>query len=113
MATITVVGAGMMGSALCVPLVDRGHEVRLVGTPLDEAIISELKAGRAHPGLKLELPREIGAFSLRELDVAIRGAEAIALGVSSAGVRWAAEALGPLLDPALPLLMVTKGLEFD
>ena len=39
MAVFTVLGAGMMGSALCVPLVDRGHEVRLVGTPLDGAIV--------------------------------------------------------------------------
>ena len=30
MATIAVVGAGMMGSALTMPLVDRGHDVRPV-----------------------------------------------------------------------------------
>jgi glycerol-3-phosphate dehydrogenase (NAD(P)+) len=113
MATITVLGAGMMGSALCVPLVDRGHRVRLVGTPLDEGIISELKARRRHPGLKLGLPAEIEPFPANELAVALRGAEAVALGVSSAGIAWAADALGPLLEPEQPLLMVTKGLVWD
>jgi glycerol-3-phosphate dehydrogenase (NAD(P)+) len=34
----------MMGSALCVPLADQGHDVRLIGTPLDASIISALKA---------------------------------------------------------------------
>lgn len=33
----------MMGSALCVPLADRGHTLRLVGTPLDAGIIVEEK----------------------------------------------------------------------
>ena len=43
MATFVVLGAGMMGSALCVPLVDRGHRVRLVGTHLDGEIIAAMK----------------------------------------------------------------------
>ena len=39
MKTITIIGAGMMGSALAFPLTDNGHAIRLVGTHLDEAII--------------------------------------------------------------------------
>ena len=46
MATITVLGAGMMGSALCVPLADRGHLVRLVGTHLDAEIVTSLRKRR-------------------------------------------------------------------
>ena len=45
MARIAILGAGMMGSALALPLIDRGHELRLVGTELDAGIISALKAG--------------------------------------------------------------------
>lgn len=112
MATLVVAGAGMMGSALCVPLVDAGHRVRLVGTPLDRLIVAELRAGRAHPTLKLDLPLSIEPFYDDELARALEGADAVALGVSSAGVPWAARALGPLLDPELPLLMITKGLVF-
>ena len=40
MATVTIVGAGMMGSATAWPLSDNGHTVRLVGTHLDTAIIT-------------------------------------------------------------------------
>ena len=32
-ARIVVLGAGLAGSAFCVPLADQGHEVNLVGTP--------------------------------------------------------------------------------
>ena len=39
MAVIAVVGAGVMGTALTWPLADNGHQVRLVGTHLDEEII--------------------------------------------------------------------------
>ncbi len=35
MAVITIIGAGMMGSGMSRPARDNGHEVRLVGTPLD------------------------------------------------------------------------------
>ena len=39
MTIITIVGAGVMGSALTFPAADNRNEVRLVGTHLDEAII--------------------------------------------------------------------------
>lgn len=32
MAVITIIGSGMMGSALAFPARENGHEVRLVGT---------------------------------------------------------------------------------
>ena len=43
MSIITFIGAGQMASALTFPAFENGHEVRLVGTPLDRDIISELK----------------------------------------------------------------------
>ncbi len=39
MAIITIVGAGLMGTAVAWPLADNGHDVRLVGTHLDAGII--------------------------------------------------------------------------
>ena len=39
MAIVTIIGAGMMGSALAFPARENGHEVRLVGTHLDREII--------------------------------------------------------------------------
>ena len=113
MAVITVVGAGMMGSALCVPLADRGHEVRLVGTPFDRHLIARILEDGHHLGLRQALPRELRAFQVDELATALDGADAVALGVSSAGVRWAGQAVGPLLRPGMPLFSITKGLEWD
>ena len=50
MEIITIVGAGMMGSAMAIPAHDNGHEVRLVGTPLDREIIDMLqKTGLIKP----------------------------------------------------------------
>lgn len=113
MATLTVLGAGMMGSSLCVPLVDRGHDVRLVGTHLDGHIIGSLKQRHWHPTLKFELPKAIRPYAFAEIEPAMQGADAILLGVSSAGVLWAAEAIAPYVTPERPILMVSKGLAFD
>ena len=47
MATITIVGAGMMGSALAFPARENGNEVRIVGTHLDREIIdASIKTNR-------------------------------------------------------------------
>ena len=43
MAVITIVGAGMMGSALAFPARENGNEVRVVGTHLDRDIIDGCK----------------------------------------------------------------------
>ena len=40
---IAIIGAGMMGSALAFPARENGHEVVLIGTPLDNEIIKECK----------------------------------------------------------------------
>jgi glycerol-3-phosphate dehydrogenase (NAD(P)+) len=110
MARVVILGAGMMGSALAVPLVDRGHDVRLVGTHLDEDIVRQLKQDGVHPKLKLALPREITPFAVAELEEAATDADAIALGVSSAGTAWATERIAPLVRSGQPVFMITKGL---
>ena len=56
MGTITIVGSGMMGSAMAFPACDNGHKVRLVGTPLDREIIDRAKTDGYHITLKRRLP---------------------------------------------------------
>jgi glycerol-3-phosphate dehydrogenase (NAD(P)+) len=113
MAEVAVLGAGMMGSALCVPLIDAGHEVRLVGTHLDREIVDRMRERSHHPKLNLDLPAAIHAYPLEELEPCMRGAELLVLGVSSAGVRWAAQQIAPYVRPDLPIVMISKGLEWD
>jgi glycerol-3-phosphate dehydrogenase (NAD(P)+) len=109
---LVVVGAGMMGSALCVPLADRGHDVRLIGTPLDTAILRSLASEQPHPTLGVELPPSVRCHAAPELEAVARDADAIVIGVSSAGVGWAANALAPVLARRnRPVLMLSKGLE--
>jgi glycerol-3-phosphate dehydrogenase (NAD(P)+) len=111
MAIITIIGAGVMGAALSVPLSDNGHEVRLVGTPLDTAIIQSCLANGYHPKLRRQLPAQNQYFSHEALGQAMQGANVVVIGVNSRGVHWAAEAIGPHLAAGQVLLMITKGLE--
>jgi glycerol-3-phosphate dehydrogenase (NAD(P)+) len=114
MTVIAIVGAGMMGSALAVPFLAAGHQVRLVGTPLDREIVEALKQSQPHPKLHAPLPARIAAYFDTELNQALDGVDAIALGVSSAGVRWAGQVLSaPLARAPRPLLMVSKGLAWQ
>ena len=43
MVNILIFGAGAIGSAFSVPCLDRQHQVRIVGTHLEEKFIDELK----------------------------------------------------------------------
>ncbi len=113
MATILVLGAGMMGSALTAPLDARGHDVRLVGTHLDGAIIESLAETRVHPKLGVEIPKGVKVFPFERLAEAAEGIGAIALGVSSPGIAWACDQISPLVKPRMPLFMITKGLVWD
>src|SRR5450759_5190670 len=110
MANIIILGAGVMGSALAVPLADRGHEVRLIGTHLDDDIIAAIRRHDIHPRLKVHLPDSVLPGSHDELAGAVGGAELLGLGVSSAGVAWDAGKLKSVLTEDVPILMVTKGL---
>jgi len=112
MATVTVLGSGMMGTAFCVPLLDNGHDVRLVGTHLDQAIIESLRARDYHPKLDFVVPSGMAYFQVDELEQALLGADLVGLGVSSAGIRWAAETLTPHLPSDVPVVSIAKGLEW-
>lgn len=111
MAKITILGAGLMGTAVAWPLVDNGHDVRLVGTHLDDAIIRACLDRGYHPKLRRQLPDGIMPYYLKQLPEALDGADLVVSGVNSLGVRWLAHTLGPLLRPGARLIAVTKGLE--
>jgi len=112
MAIVTIIGAGMMGSALAFPARENGHEVRLVGTHLDREIIeTSIKTGR-HPKFVKDFPAGVKYYQIEEVDAAIEGADMIIGGVSSFGVDWFSDVILPKIPDTTPLLTVTKGL-FD
>ena len=110
MAIVTIVGAGMMGSALAFPARENGHEVRLVGTHLDREIIeTSIKTGR-HPKFTKDFPAGVKYYQIEALEEAIAGADVIIGGVSSFGVDWFSDFVLPKIDDKTPVLTVTKGL---
>jgi glycerol-3-phosphate dehydrogenase (NAD(P)+) len=110
MTTVSVLGSGIMATALAFPLTDNGHEVRLIGTHLDREIIDSIKERRVHPGLDLEIPLAAKAFQLKEAEEAFDGADIVMSGVNSFGVRWAGEHLANLLKPGMHVLSIAKGI---
>jgi glycerol-3-phosphate dehydrogenase (NAD(P)+) len=111
MAVITILGAGVMGSAMILPTRDKGHEVRLVGTHLDQAIIENVAATGRHTRLNVKLPDGVKAYPHGDFAKALGGdTDLIILGVSSAGVNWAIDRLCETLTKPVPVMMITKGL---
>lgn len=108
--TITIIGSGMMGSALAFPAFENGNEVRLVGTPLDKDIIDSCRATNQHPKFEIPFPKGIQYYQFDQWKEAVKGADFVIGGVSSFGVDWFLNEVLAYLDPALPVLSVTKGL---
>lgn len=113
MATVVVLGSGIMASALATPLTDNGHSVRLVGTHLDRDIISSIQASGVHPNLDLALPEGTTAYQLEDAAEAFDGVDLVMSGVNSFGVRWAGEQLASLLRPGMHVIALAKGMEAD
>ncbi|WP_420542049.1 NAD(P)H-dependent glycerol-3-phosphate dehydrogenase [Rubrobacter naiadicus] len=111
MARVTILGSGVMATALTFPLTDNGHEVRLVGTHLDREIIDSIREKGVHPNLGLEVPETVHTYQLEEAKEAFEGAEVVMSGVNSFGVRWAGRQLASLLEPGMHVLSITKGME--
>ncbi len=113
MATIAVLGAGIMASALATPLADNGHRMRLVGTHLDREIIDSIKTTGVHPGLELQLPEGTTAYQLEAAAEAFDGVDLVMSGVNSFGVSWAGQQLAGLLRPGMHVLALAKGMAAD
>ncbi len=110
MATVTIIGSGMMGSALAFPARENGHTVRLVGTPLDREIIDTCKKNNRHPKFNFDFPAGVEFYQIEDMKTAIEGADVIIGGVSSFGVEWFGDVVLPEIPEDVPVLTVTKGL---
>ena len=71
MSVITFVCAGQMNSAITFPAFENGHEVRLVGSPLDRDIIDGLRKDNFHITLKRTLHDGIKYYQIEELEEAL------------------------------------------
>jgi glycerol-3-phosphate dehydrogenase (NAD(P)+) len=86
----------------------RGHDVRLWGTWLDDALLDACERGAEHPRLKLVL-EGIALHRAVRLAEALDGAELVVHAVSSDGAIPVMTKAAPHL-PDVPVVSVTKGL---
>ncbi|HVJ95111.1 MAG TPA: 3-hydroxyacyl-CoA dehydrogenase NAD-binding domain-containing protein, partial [Labilithrix sp.] len=105
---VTVLGAGYMGSAMAEVAAMRGHDVRLWGTWLDDALIEAVEQGKDHPRLRKKLDLRVTPMRSAALANALDGAELVIFGVSSEGIVPVLTKAAPHL-PDVPILSVTKG----
>ena len=114
MANILIFGAGAIGSAFSVPCLDRQHQVRIVGTYLEENFIDELKNKKHfHPTLKCHLSKNTSIVKYSDLPNELKNSpDLIVLAVSSKGINWIVDQLNYLSHGKNlpPILMLTKGL---
>lgn len=109
---VSILGAGAMGSALSVPLVDNGNEVRIWGTEFDTEILKSISAGREHPRLGVKL-NGVEIFWPEQLEKCLENAEVVLLGVSTDGVLPVMSRILPYLKDQY-IVLISKGLiDFD
>ncbi|WP_195270835.1 NAD(P)-binding domain-containing protein [Eubacterium sp. 1001713B170207_170306_E7] len=114
MSVVTLIGSGQMASALTFPLYENGHEVRLVGSPLDNEIIDRLREDHYHFNLLRTLHDGIHYYKVDQVTEALEGADVVVCGVSSFGVDWFLNEIIPIIPEGVPMISVTKGmLDFE
>ncbi|WP_182353278.1 NAD(P)H-dependent glycerol-3-phosphate dehydrogenase [Flaviflexus huanghaiensis] len=110
MATIVMLGAGIMATALSFPASENGHSVRLVGTFLDREIVDSIQTTGVHPDLGLKVNEGVTAYQLEDAEEAFEGVDLVMSGVNSFGVEWIGEQLARLMKPNQKFLCITKGM---
>ena len=111
MKKILIVGAGAMGAAFSIPLLDNGHSVTLT-EPYNFKLFKKLNSKKKyHPSLNINLPKKlkINKFSSEILN---RNWDLIVIAVSSIGIDLIGKNLSKIKNKS-PILVLTKGLKLD
>ena len=111
MKKILIVGAGAMGAAFSLPLLDNGHSVTLT-EPYNLKLLQKLNSKKKiHTSLNIKLPKKlkINKFSSDILD---RKWDLIVIAVSSIGIDLIGKNLSKIKNKS-PILVLTKGLKLD
>ena len=109
MTTITILGAGAMGSALSRPVSDAGWTVRLWGTWLDDHLIDAIEAGQPHPRTGAIVPASVQTYRSAQLGEALDGADVVVMSVASVGVPGVTELALDGIARADALWLTSKG----
>jgi glycerol-3-phosphate dehydrogenase (NAD(P)+) len=107
--TITVLGAGNMGTAVAQVLAANDHDVRAWSIEID--VLEEIRDRRANPKYLAGVDLHPVIEAVWDLERAVQGSSVIVLSVPSQIVAGMARDLGPFLRPEQLVLNVAKGLE--
>ncbi len=106
---VAVIGAGSWGTALAVTLARAGGETRLYGR--DPAVIDEINANATTEGFLpgVSLPENL--LGVKDMALALEGAEAILIVVPSSSVRSVARQVSAHAPEGVPIAVCAKGIE--
>ena len=114
MSKILIIGAGAMGSAFSFPCVDNGHKVNIIGSPLENKTIDELKKNYYHQALSCNLPKNINFLKADKLQDELKNnPDLLVIGINSKGINWITKELESTNFSNKPLLLLTKGLSIQ
>lgn len=109
MTRVAVIGAGSWGTSASWLLGGKGHEVSLWAR--EQEIADGINANHANPLYMRDivLPETVTASS--DIEVALRGVDAVVVVTPSLGVRGTAGAMAPHLPSDTPVVILSKGVE--
>ena len=112
MKKIVIIGAGAMGAAFAVPLIENKNNVTVVGTHLENELIdSIISNNQIHPTLKTKLPKEIKFEKFEKLQTILeKDLDIIVSGVSSVGIEWFVDQISKSYKNNNSIVLLTKGL---
>jgi glycerol-3-phosphate dehydrogenase (NAD(P)+) len=111
--TVTVLGAGAMGSAFATPFRRAGWDVNLWGTWLDDRLLEACRNGEPHPRTGVELASGTRLFESGRLLEALEDAELVVVAIASVGVLEVVRRALPGLAGPRALLLASKGFSPD
>jgi len=111
MKKILIIGAGAMGAAFSVPLVDNNQKVTLT-EPYNVHLLNNINNKKKfHPALKVYLPKKLSIKKFN-LELLNKKWDLIVIAVSSLGINMMRNYLKKLKQKTL-ILVLTKGLKFE
>jgi glycerol-3-phosphate dehydrogenase (NAD(P)+) len=111
--TVTVLGAGAMGSAFATPFRAAGWDVHLWGTWLDDHLLAACRADEPHPRTGVRLAGGTKLFDSEQLQESLADAELVVVAIASVGVLEVVRRALPGLGGKRALLLASKGFSPD
>ena len=111
MANILILGAGSMGTAFSFPCSDNDHQVKVIGTHLEDDFINLINLKKRHPVLNCNIPKNVKFLKFNQLAQEMESKiDLIVVAVISKGIEWASLTLSKYVKNNIPILILTKGL---